>query len=311
MAARPILAEKGIIDTVNLPVLPVVAAEALAIIDKANSTVDDLEAVIAQDQVIAARVLRLANSAYFAQTRGIGSISEAVSLIGFDMVRALIIGAAMRDLNRIFGHVEKTLWEHSVGVSLAASLIAGETGHAPPDLALISGLLHDIGTTAINNSLPESQMEVLRKGTEQHMDVIAAEKEVLGFTHCDVGGIIARAWNLPAHIEAAIRFHHMHGARDSDGHENVALSMLFFVLHHADEGEGSTLHGETDHLPLCEVVSLADQMCHFLGIGFTKLPGISRELLDRAGMGEDRFLELSELVNAGFREHASRFSADP
>lgn len=299
---------KGIIGTLDLPVLPVVVTEALAVIDRPDSSVDDIEEVIARDPVIAARVLRLANSAHVGRIGNVDSLSGAISLIGFEMVRALIVGAALKDMNRHFGPVEKTLWEHSVAVSFAASLIARETGRAPQGHAMVSGLLHDIGMTAINNSLPDGYREVLRRVKEEEIGIIEAEKETFGFTHCDVGGTIARAWKLPAHFEAAIRFHHMCGGKDQDANENLALSMLFFVYHHSSDDDSASYKGNT-HLPLCEVVSLADQMCLHLGMGYKTLPDVPQAMLDRVKMSEEKFREMLEILRSRMAEHASQFMA--
>jgi putative nucleotidyltransferase with HDIG domain len=304
MTPKATVSGRGIIDTVDLPALPAIVTEAIAVIDRPDSSLVDVETVIAQDQVIAARVLRLANSASIGRKGSVDSLSEAISLVGFEMVRALIVSAVLKDLNKRFGPVEKALWEHSVAVSLAASLIARESGHAHQNHALVSGLLHDIGTTAINNSIPDTYREVLRMVREQNMDIIAAEKDVLGFTHCDVGGTIARAWKLPAHFEAAIRFHHMHSGTDSDANENLALSMLFFVYHHTSDDSGN--YEGNNHLPLCEVVCLADQMCLQLGIGYKTLADVSRAMLHRVGVSEERFLELSKSVSSLLAAHTSQ-----
>jgi putative nucleotidyltransferase with HDIG domain len=244
--------------------------EALDMLDQPRIALAELEEVILKDQVLSARILRIANSAFIGMERRVGRIFDALSLLGFTMIRALLVGAALKDMHRQLGPTEKTLWEHSIGVSLAAAMIAKETGLVPPETALVSGLLHDIGRTAINNSTPKGYADVIRKERECAGETIVLEREAFGYTHCDVGGAIGDAWKFPKAITAAIRRHH----RGSDTEERSA------------SGNG--------HARLCNVVTLADELCLHMGIGLQKLPAVSDDLVRDAGISAERFVTLAD-----------------
>ncbi len=265
-------------DTVEIPTLPPVVRDALELIDRPTSTVSELEDVLSKDQVISARMLRIANSAFIGMERKVERIFHAVSMLGFSMVKALLVGAALKDMHRQLGPTEKVMWEHSIGVSFAAALIARATGAVLPETALVCGLLHDIGRTAINNSMPKLYAEVIKKESEGLGETVSLERESLGFSHCEVGESIAAAWKFPKSIAAAIRWHHQdNGVRQS-----------------AETGNG---YGR-----LCNVISLADEMCLCLGIGFARAERVTEELLTRVGITGTKFAELSTEFRDTFSE---------
>lgn len=270
-------------ETVEIPTLPPVVREALDLLDRPQATLTQLEEVILKDQVISARILRIANSAFIGMERRIERIFHALSLLGFTMTRALLVGAAMKDMHRQLGHTEKILWEHSIGVSLAAATIARETALVPPETALVSGLLHDIGRTAINNSAPKAYADVIRRETDGAGDTVAIEREVLGYDHCEVGGAIGKAWKFPATITHAIRRHHRSAGTPE----------------HAASNNGNTR--------LCDVITLADELCLSLGIGFRKLDAVSDELVNSADLTGERFAAIAQDFQNVFSEQKGLF----
>jgi HD-like signal output (HDOD) protein len=124
--------------------------------------------------------------------------------------------------------------------------------------------------------MPKLYAEVIE--SEGLGDTVSLERESLGFTHCEVGGSIATAWKFPKSIVAAIKWHHRdNGVRPS-----------------AEAGIG---YGR-----LCDVVSLADEMCLCLGIGFGRAESVNEELLTRVGISGTKFAELSTEFRDTFSE---------
>ncbi|MEW5744192.1 MAG: HDOD domain-containing protein [Nitrospirota bacterium] len=267
--------ERLILDTIDIPSLPPIALRVLQLARKENTSMGELEATISGDQAFAARVLRIANSPFY-RGQHISSIAAAVSLIGFDAMISLVTGAAMRDLYRKNDPFDSSLWDHSLGVSLAASLLAGETGMAKPEDALAAGLLHDIGKALLNRSIPGTYADIVEMTGRGGYSFSEAETAVLGYDHCSVGGVVARLWNLPPLLEVVIERHH---------------------THHFPGFAAET------HRDLCAVVAAADALCLQLGIGPRSTPS-SRET--GLGLTKERMREMQREFSALYnkqREH--------
>jgi HD-like signal output (HDOD) protein len=99
------------------------------------------------------------------------------------------------------------MWSHSLGCAMASQIVAELTGYSNPQEAFISGLLHDVGKLVLNeemqSAIPLIRVQMLRA----RCSFIEAERTILGFDHCDVGGRVARTWGLPQHIVQAVALH--------------------------------------------------------------------------------------------------------
>src|SRR5208283_3223181 len=185
---------------------------------------------------------KIANSPYYGRGKCIDTISTAIIIIGFNSVKSLVMSASLKDLHRKSGLFEQQHWEHSLGVSIAAALLASDTGMLMPEDVIICGLIHDLGKIVINNSIPDQYSLVIDKVNEEKITAIVAEDELLGFNHCNVGGLIARKWKLPRNLEAVIEYHH---------------------------AEQYPLFEDSGYETMCQIVQVADAMCLNMGIGMT------------------------------------------
>lgn len=272
-------------ESVNVPPLPQAVLKALQVVDDESAGVEDLEKIISQEQVLAARVLRIANSAFVGLERRVATLFDAVTLLGFNMVRALIIGAALRDIIKRWGSTERKLWEHCLGVSIAAPMIGAETGLARAEVALVAGLMHDVGKTVINNSMPEVFARIVKALGEGAGDSPAVEREILGFDHCEVGARVAKTWKFPSVIETVIRYHHLEPAAE---------------IEPLKKGE---------HRDLCRVINLADDLCLSLGVGLRKLEGVTVDKVSALGMSPERFKTLADQFRTAFGEQRDSLMA--
>jgi putative nucleotidyltransferase with HDIG domain len=100
------------------------------------------------------------------------------------------------------------LWEHSLGCAVASSVLAKHLGVKDPEEASTAGLIHDIGKVAIKMELPEEHVKIHLLVRNKGVSVLEAEQELLGFDHAEVGGWLAKAWNLPARLVNPIAWHH-------------------------------------------------------------------------------------------------------
>jgi putative nucleotidyltransferase with HDIG domain len=198
----------------SLPTIPPVLTGIIALIDDDRAGAKKLVDLIERDQALTARLLRLANSAFFGQARKVSTIPRAVLLLGFSTVRNLALGVKVWDtLGTGVSRKElETLWTHSVQVAALARLIARQQRQTNPDEAFTTGLLHDVGQLVLALRFKEIYWETARKATStEHLPGL--EQSSLGVDHAEVGSWLLEAWNLPALMVEAVRRHHDPEAR--------------------------------------------------------------------------------------------------
>ena len=187
-----------------LPTIPGVVHELLGSFDRNDIDVDAISSRVALDQVIAAKVLRMANSAQFARGRQIGSIHDAVMVLGFNRVRTLVIasGASMMkpDLPG-FDHVAH--WRHNLQTACFARAI-GTLVKTRPEECFVAGLMHGIGELLLRSVEPQLYSRIDEAVTEGQPRT-QAEQTLLGLDHGLVGAALAREWGLPGPIGDAIQ----------------------------------------------------------------------------------------------------------
>ncbi len=203
----------SVVQSVNeLPSLPQVALEVMRLTRDPNTSARELNDVICQDQALTANMLRLANSAYYGFPRLIGTVGEAVVLLGFQTVRSIILTAALGDTLskevKAYSLEKGELWRHSIGVATAGRMIAMKAGYKYQDLAYTAGLLHDVGKIVLADYLDIYCTEVMEKVSADKVSFSDAECEILGIDHAQTGGEVAKKWNFPAEIVEAITYHH-------------------------------------------------------------------------------------------------------
>ncbi len=189
----------------DLPTLPTVLDEVTKLVQDPNSSTEQVAAVISRDQVLSAKVLKMVNSPIYGFPRRIGSIQHALVLLGFNVIRGLIISTSVFDVmaKSMFG-----LWEHSLGCALACSSVAKMAGFKDPEEYSVAGLLHDLGKVVIALQLPELKEEVDTLVREEDLLYVDAENKVLGFGHDRVNAWLADHWNLPKKIREGLVWHH-------------------------------------------------------------------------------------------------------
>ena len=205
MSPERATAKKRIQLVKNLPTLPGMIDQISRAVDSKRFSMEDIGKLISRDQVLTAKILKLANSAFFGFSRKVGSLTQALVLLGFDVVKGLILTSSVFDLmkNKAGG-----LWEHSMGVATAASLIAQEIEMEDVEEVSLAALLHDLGKVVLRAHMPEDMEKINRLVEEQKKSVREAEWEVLGFDHSHVGQWLAESWKLPENLTEPIRWHH-------------------------------------------------------------------------------------------------------
>jgi len=232
--------EKAIMAAGDLPTIPIVATKVMQMIEMDNITVEDIANVVTTDPAVAARVLKIANSAFYGCQRQIQTISGAIVVLGFNTLRSLVVAASVKEVYKPFGLTEKMLWDHSLGAGLASRIIATSTRKANPEEAFLAGLLHDIGKTIMNSLDRDKFQIVMQRCYNEGIFFEEAEESVFTFRHDDVGAMVVKKWNFPESLVTAILHHHR--------------------LDFPQETDQYMVH-------LSSVIALADLFCHRLGIG--------------------------------------------
>ena len=166
---------------------------------------------IQKDPDLTARLLRLANSAFYGFATRVGTVAEAVSLIGVQQVQELIAASSVLDS---FDGVPDELvnmdsfWRHSLAVGIAARLIAFERRLPNPDKFFVAGLLHDVGRLVLLQQAPKSAQRIFELYQSGGILLSDAETQVLGFDHQQIGGMLLQHWRYPTLLIHAISNHH-------------------------------------------------------------------------------------------------------
>ena len=189
----------------NLPTLPVALEEARRLADNPKTTVAQLARVIERDQVLSGKVLKIVNSPTYGFPGRIASVQNALILIGFNVIKSLLISAAVFE-NVSSGMPE--LWRHSAGCSVVCKELGRLLGMDNGEELFIAGLLHDIGKVVTAAQLPEAYEEITHIVREEDISFHEAETRVLGIAHPHIGSWLLEHWNLPVNLRHALAYHH-------------------------------------------------------------------------------------------------------
>lgn len=197
-----------LLEVTELPTLPTVMVRILEVVEDDNSSASDLTAIFEMDHAISARVLRLANSAFYGLRHRVDNIRQAVVVIGFDAVKLLALATSVLD---VFAHRKQQaldpeeFWTHSLGAAKAAQLVSDRKKTSSAAACFTMGLLHDVGKYVLDLAFEEQYDEVLRTAQDSQRPLIDVEQEAFGTTHAEVGAWLVEHWQLPEIVATVIR----------------------------------------------------------------------------------------------------------
>lgn len=189
----------------NLPTLPGIVQKISRMVENPETSTADVGRLISQDQVLSAKVLRMANSAFFGMSRKISSITQALVILGFDVVKGLVLTSSVFDMMK---QSMVGLWEHSIGCAAVAGVVARRINRPDAEEILVAGLLHDLGKLVLSLQLPEETARILELARQENISFYEAEQRILEFSHADVGLWLSEHWNLPEALAEPMRLHH-------------------------------------------------------------------------------------------------------
>lgn len=196
----------------QLPTLPTVYIRVAELMRDPETSATDVGKVVAHDQVIAAKLLQIVNSSFYGFRDRITTIPRAITVVGFQGLRDLILTLSALRVVRPWSDGktfdDRSFWAHGVGCASAARAIASMVRGVDPEEAFTAGLLHDIGKLALYWFLRDEFVDVVWAAQERGEPLYRQENDAMGFNHADLGQLLAVRWRLPDELADAIAFHH-------------------------------------------------------------------------------------------------------
>lgn len=282
----------------DLPMLPSVVLELAGLDARSEEFAARVAHVAAREPSLAARILSVANSVESAPAEPILTLPEAIMRIGSRRVAALITSFAVMRVFVPTNDGQRNLWRHALQVAAGAAEIAAAAGRGTdPQEAYLVGLLHDIGRFVMFEHDPLDLGAVEELGWSTPRSLVAAEREVCGFDHCELGWMASEAWGLPEQLGELLRLHHTHGPTIEE--LGPRRAELLRVVQQADSLSCLLLRKpELPDLEQGERVALLQRLCIH--------PGWSRPPLDAKALSE-----LVARIAARSAEEARALGLDP
>lgn len=195
----------------NLPVLPQVVSSVLRLADDPDASPKEMERIIERDPGITAKILRVANSAYYGMSQ-VPSIGRALTALGMNTVRSLVVGVAYqqiiagREMAPRYSKLE--FWRHSLAVAAACRILGKIKMPSRAEELHGAGMMHDVGMLVMDRFCPNEFDAAIKMAQSESIPLHDAEIRLLGFDHTEVGSLLAEKWGLTDIMRNAIRYHH-------------------------------------------------------------------------------------------------------
>jgi putative nucleotidyltransferase with HDIG domain len=219
--------EALIAESNNLISFPAVVSQFNNAINSESYELEELGAILQLDPILTARLLQLANSAYFGTAVPAETVKDAIFRLGVKQTRDLVYGISAKNA---FDGVTNTLvsneefWKHCLICAISAQTIAKTVKIHSPDTLFTAGLLHDIGDLILFTLEPEGSTEALKVNVDDYdgSDQSSAEISIFGFDHAEIGGKLAQQWGFPEVLRTCIANHHK-PSEEHDFSQQVAV----------------------------------------------------------------------------------------
>lgn len=188
----------------SVPVLPALAHRVIDVAFDPDVTVARLATIVSKDQVLAARVLQMANSAYSSPLQTISTVSDAVIRLGTSTIRNVVVTVCLTSRMHdpeVYGNRGAALVDHALGAAYMARVVA-ERARVSTDEAFLYGLLHDIGKLVILKQAHQYAKRTGRQVPSTYVELALLER------HAAAGSVVLRKWRLPESLDEPVRYHH-------------------------------------------------------------------------------------------------------
>lgn len=204
-------AESLVRDEVTLATFPDIYFKIREMLDSRVSSARDIADVVGKDTSLTAKLLKLVNSPFYGFPQKVDSISRGVMIIGGNEISMLALGIsainAFKDIPPELMNM-KDFWTHSVACGVCAKALGAAVGGLPAERLFVAGMLHDIGRLILFKKLPHAATEAIYYSLANLTPLYLAERDVIGFTHAEVGSMLMHAWKFPEELTRIVECHH-------------------------------------------------------------------------------------------------------
>jgi putative nucleotidyltransferase with HDIG domain len=251
---QPVTLEQLIGKGQDLPSLPEIYLRVSEQLEDETSTVQQIGDTVQNDPAITTRVLKMVNSAYYGMPNEVASVSQAVSLLGRERLKHILIGSVLRG---VFSEQEnpafsmQVFWQHSIKTAIIARQLATQVSAIKePESMFTAGLLHDIGKLLLFNKVPDRMLAAEEYMIQKRVDALTAELSQVGVTHTAVGEALMDHWGLPQLLIDCTRNHHevVHDGPNRDATHLIYLAnCLSTYVPPLDEQETQNILGDIEN----------------------------------------------------------------
>lgn len=236
------------------PSLSAVTAELLRLLDHDDVTARQILKLLAQDPILSAKVVRLANSTFYGGLSAV-NLDQAIMRVGFREVRNVALTSAVMDAFPDLGpHFNISgFWQHCIASGMASYLVAQNApqlrrhdSNPTAGSYYVCGMLHHIGILLHALNQEKEFKQVLELARSDQEPLYLAERQILGFDHADSGACMLERWSFPPDVQAAVRFHHQPEQAPEEYRLGARVLHVSAMLCHAIQGEDASYEGHLD-----------------------------------------------------------------
>jgi len=232
----------------DLPALPRIYQALNRALSDPDSSLPEISAIVEQDMGISAKILQLANSAFFGSSHPVTSIRNAVGYLGINALKCLVLAV---EIFRVF---EPTVLVPGFSINAMqrhAQVTAHIVARLPvpkhfAEVALVSSMLHDVGKLIQVWKLPESFAQCLRASAEERLPLYKVEERACGFSHAEMGAYLLGIWGLPYPVVETVALHHSPSRVPHQGFDAIAAVYVANLLAHHFEPISDESDPESD-----------------------------------------------------------------
>lgn len=200
-----------VIESGSLPTLSTVASKLINITGKEETTIYDITRLIAQDVSLSTKILKVVNSSFYSFPNEVGTIQQAVAILGTNAVRSLVLSFSFLDMERPKhgeGFDYQNFWEESLAAAVASKLIMVKVSDRDPEDVFTVSLLQNLGKLILACTYRETYDQLLKEAQGSEERLLELEDERIGANHAYIGGAAARRWQFPDSLAIPIIYHH-------------------------------------------------------------------------------------------------------
>ncbi len=204
--------QKALAGVTEITALPEITTKIMDVVEDPKATAHDMHEIVKNDPALAAKILKVVNSAFYGLPAQIASLDRAIIMLGLSAVKNIALAAS---LSRLFKpesisdqFAPRDLWKHCIAVGVCAKLLARADSKDFAEEVFVAGLMHDMGLLIEHQLFPDQLKEVADRCFKEPQDFCAAETAIIGADHQAFGAELAAKWKFPAGLRNSIAYHH-------------------------------------------------------------------------------------------------------